>query len=284
MMAAATTRPPGGRLGRTVLWAFCLLVVLFLLAPIAVIVVVSFNDAPNFSFPPEVWSLRWYRALVASEGWRRSAWLSFALALGVMAASVALGAPAAYALARGRFAGRRAVEFFLVSPMVVPTIVLALGLYLLFAPFRLVGTPWALLLGHIVLALPVVLVIVGAAFRRADPAMELAARACGAGFWRAFWHVALPAVRPALVSAAAFAFLTSFDEVVLALFLGGPNATTLPKRIWEAVKFELDPSLTAISSLLVLLTLLALLIGEAARRGRANAAMPRPEPTGDDPR
>ena len=277
-------RPPGGRFGRVVLWAFCLLVVLFLLAPIAVIVVVSFNDAPTFGFPPERWSLRWYRALVASEGWRRSAWLSFALAFSVMAASVALGAPAAYALARGRFRGRRATEFFLVSPMVVPTIVLALGLYLLLAPFRLVGTPWALFLGHVVLALPVVIVIVGAAFRRSDPAMELAARACGAGFWRAFWHVALPAVRPALVSAAAFAFLTSFDEVVLALFLGGPNASTLPKRIWEAVKFELDPSLTAISTLLVLLTLFALLAGEVARRGRAAAARHPQHPGEDTPR
>jgi putative spermidine/putrescine transport system permease protein len=174
------------------------------------------------------------------------------------------------------------VEFFLVSPMVVPTIVLALGLYLLLAPFRLVGTPWGLFLGHSVVALPVVIVIVGAAFRRSDPATELAARACGASFWRAFWHVALPGVRPALVSAAAFAFLTSFDEVVLALFLGGPDATTLPKRIWEAVKFELDPSLTAISTLLVLLTILALLAGEIARR--AAGAATRPDPTPEDPR
>jgi len=272
------SRPPGGRLGRALLWAFCLLVLLFLLVPIGVIIVVSFNEAPNFSFPPQRWSLRWYAALFGSEGWRGSAALSFSLALGVMAASLALGAPAAYALARGRFPGRRVAEAFLVSPMVVPTIVLALGLYLLLAPFRLVGTPWGLFLGHAVLALPVVIVIVGAAFRRADPAMELAARACGAGFWRAFWHVALPAVRPALVSSAAFAFLTSFDEVVLALFLGGPDATTLPKRIWEAVKFELDPSLTAISSLLVLLTVLALLAGEIARR----AALARPDPAPED--
>lgn len=263
-------RVPGGRLGRAILWAVSIGIVVFLVAPIVVIVIVSFNDAPNFSFPPQDWSLRWYRALIASPAWRDSAWLSFALGAAVMVASLAMGTPAAYALARGRFAGSRAVEFFLVSPMVVPTIVLALGLYLLLAPFRLVGTAFGLFLGHVVLALPVVIVIVGAAFRRADAAIELAARACGAGFWSAFWHVSLPAVRPAVVSAGAFAFLTSFDEVIIALFLGGPGASTLPKRIWEAVKFELDPSLTAISSLLVLVTLLALLAGEVARRARSS--------------
>lgn len=273
MIGAPPGRIPGGRSwGRAVLWAWCLLVMVFLVAPIAVIVIVSFNDRPTFGFPPETWSFRWYAALIGSEGWRRSAWLSLWLATAVAAAAMVLGAPAAYAVARGRFRLRRAVEFFLVSPMVVPTIVLALGLYLLLAPLRLVGSPWGLFLGHVVIALPVVIVILGAAFRRADPSVELAARACGAGFWQAFWHVALPGVRPAAVSAAAFAFLTSFDEVVLALFLGGPAASTLPKRIWEAVRFELDPSLTAISSILVLVTLLALLAAELARRARPPTA------------
>jgi ABC-type spermidine/putrescine transport system permease subunit II len=155
--------------------------------------------------------------------------------------------------------------------MVVPVIVLALALYALFARLGLIGRPAGLLLAHTVLAVPVVIVIVGAAFRRADAGIELAARACGASFLRAFWSVSLPSVRPALISAGAFAFLTSFDEVVLALFLGGPGATTLPKRIWEAVKFELDPSLTAISSLLVGLTLIALLVAEL---GRAKTSRP----------
>jgi putative spermidine/putrescine transport system permease protein len=150
--------------------------------------------------------------------------------------------------------------------MVVPVIVLAIALYMLFAPLGLIGRPSGLLLAHTVLALPIVIVIVGAAFRRTDRAVELAARACGASFPRAFWHVSLPAVRPALISAGAFAFLTSFDEVVLVLFLGGPNTSTLPKRIWEAVKFELDPSLTAVSALLVALTLLVLLVAEFGRR------------------
>jgi ABC-type spermidine/putrescine transport system permease subunit II len=253
-------------LSRAVLWTFSLVVVTFLLAPILVIIAVSFDRSTLFEFPPQQWSLRWYRALWDSRDWREAFALSFWLATGVTALSLLIGVPAAYALARGRFRGQRIVEFFLISPMVVPVIVLAIALYMLFAPLGLIGRPSGLLLAHTVLALPIVIVVVGAAFRRTDRAVELAARACGASFPRAFWHVSLPAARPAVISAAAFAFLTSFDEVVLVLFLGGPKTATLPKRIWEAVKFELDPSLTAVSALLVALTVLALLVAELGRR------------------
>jgi putative spermidine/putrescine transport system permease protein len=263
--------PAAASRGRALLWAFGSLVIVFLLAPILVIIVVSFNHSALFSFPPTAWSLRWYEALWTSRSWREAGALSLWLALAVTAASLLLGVPAAYALARSQWRGRRFIEFVLVSPMVVPAVVLAIGLYLLFAPLRLIGTPAAIFLAHTLLALPVVIVITGAAFRRVPPATELAARACGASFLRAFWHVALPAVRPAIVSSGAFAFLTSFDEVVLVLFLGGPSTHTLPKRIWEAVKFELDPSLTAVSTLLIALTLMALAVAELARRSRAAA-------------
>ncbi|MBL8699585.1 MAG: ABC transporter permease [Alphaproteobacteria bacterium] len=259
--------------GRLALWAYGLLVVVFLLAPIVIIAGVSFDHSTLFEFPPKQWSLRWYATLFASREWREAFLLSLWLAAGVTFLSLLFGVPAAYALARGRFPGQAAVEFFLVSPIVVPVIVLALGFYVLFAPLGLVGRPSGLLLAHTVIAMPVVIVIVRAAFRRTDPKIELAARACGASFGRMFWHVALPAVRPAVISGGAFAFLTSFDEVVLALFLGGPQAATLPKRIWEAVKFELDPSLTAISTLLAVLTIAVLVVAEfAGRRRRPPAA------------
>lgn len=254
-----------GGCGRLGLWVFSCLVIIFLIAPILVVIIVSFNDTTLFELPPVRWSLRWYGTLLASREWREALWLSLWVAAAVTALAMMLGVPAGYALARSQFAGRRLLEFVLVSPMVVPVIVLALALYAMFARLGLIGRPGGLLLAHTVLAMPVVIVIVGAAFRRTDAGIELAARACGASFLRAFWSVSLPAVRPALISAGAFAYLTSFDEVVLALFLGGPGATTLPKRIWEAVKFELDPSLTAVSSLLVGLTLIALLVAELGR-------------------
>lgn len=255
-------------LARVGLWLLAILTIVFLLAPIFVIIAVSFNDTALFSFPPQRWSLRWYHALWDSRAWREAGWLSLWLASVVALASLALGVPAAYGLARGHFAGRGLVEALLVSPMVVPVIVLALGLYMLFSAAGLIGSAFSLFLAHTLLALPVVVVIVGAAFRRQDGAVELAARSCGASFPRAFWHVVLPSVRPAVISAGIFAFLTSFDEVVLTLFLGGPRTTTIPKKIWESVKFELDPSLTAVSTILIVLSVLGLLVVELARRGR----------------
>jgi putative spermidine/putrescine transport system permease protein len=263
--AAPDSGFPAGRLG---LWLLAVLTMVFLLAPIVVIVVVSFNDTALFAFPPHRWSWRWYIALWESRAWREAGWLSLWLASAVALASLALGVPAAYGLVRGRFAGRRIVEAALISPMVVPVIVLALGLYMLFSSAGLVGSPLALFLAHTLLALPVVIIIVGAAFRRTDASLELAARSCGASFPRALWHVVIPSVRPAIISAAAFAFLTSFDEVVLTLFLGGPRTVTIPKKIWESVKFELDPSLTGVSTILIVVSVVAMLIVELARRDR----------------
>jgi putative spermidine/putrescine transport system permease protein len=253
---------------RAALWLLAGLTMAFLLAPMLVIVVVSFNDTALFSFPPERWSARWYAALWESRVWREAAWLSLWLATLVALASLVIGVPAAYGLAKGRFGGRKIVEAVLVSPMVVPVIVLALGLYMLFSAAGMIGTAPALFLAHTLLALPVVIVIAGAAFRRQDLAIELAARSCGASFPRAFWHVVLPSVRPAVISAGAFAFLTSFDEVVLTLFLGGPRTTTIPKKIWESVKFELDPSLTAVSTVLIVISVVVLLVVQFAGRGR----------------
>lgn len=266
------TAPPETRLdaGRAALWLVAGLTAVFLLAPIVVIVVVSFNDTALFNFPPQRWSTRWYVALWSSRTWREAGWLSVWLATLVAFAALAIGVPAAYGLAKGRFRGRRVVEALLVSPMVVPVIVLALSLYVLFSAAGIVGSASALFLAHTLLALPVVIVIVGAAFRRLDLSIEFAARSCGASFPRAFWHVVLPSVRPAVISAGAFAFLTSFDEVVLTLFLGGPRTTTLPKKIWEAVKFELDPSLTAVSTILIAVSGAALLVAQVARRAQSH--------------
>jgi putative spermidine/putrescine transport system permease protein len=253
-------------LGRLALWLVAVLTMIFLLAPIIVIVAVSFNSTALFTFPPPHWSTRWYASLLESRSWREAGMFSVTLASLVALAALALGVPAAYGLARDRFRGRRIVEGILISPMVVPSIVLALGLYMLFSPLRLISTPFGIFLAHTLLALPIVVIIVGAAARRLDTSVELAARSCGASFASAFWLVVLPALRPAIISAGAFAFLTSFDEVVLNLFLGGPNTTTLPRKIWESVKFEMDPTLTAVSTVLIVVSIVALLVTILARR------------------
>jgi len=177
-----------------------------------------------------------------------------------------LGTTAAIGIVRGRFRAKRSLELFFISPMVLPIVVLALGLYFMFSEYHMLNTSAALALGHAVIATPIVMVIVTAALRVSDPAMELAARSLGATYWRALWFVTIPSIRPALVAGAAFAFLISFDDVVIAIFLGGPDATTLPKRMWETIRFEIDPTLTAISSLLTLVAILILVSVELVRR------------------
>lgn len=268
-------------LGRRLLWVSCVLTLVFLCAPIAIVVVVSFNATEFIQFPPRSWSLRWYENYFKGRQWVEPTLLSLRVAVVTMVLSTVLGTAAAIGLVRGRFRGRRALEFFFVSPMVVPSIVLAIGLYLLFARFRLVGQPLALYLAHTVIATPLVIVIVSAALKTTDAAIELAARSLGAGYFRTLWHVTLPAVLPAVVSGAAFAFLVSFDEVVLAIFLGGPTTTTLPKRMWESVRFEIDPTLTAISTLLVLIPIVILAGVELVRRSFAAGAKALPGPAED---
>ena len=269
----------GGRasLGRPLLWTYCVLTLVFLCAPILIVVVVSFNASEFIEFPPRAWSLRWYQNYFSARQWVEPTLLSLRIAFVTMVLATVLGTAAAIGLTRGRFRGRRMLEFFFVSPMVMPTIVLAIGLYLLFARFKLVGQPLALYLAHTVVAAPLVIVIVSAALKTTDSAIELAARSLGAGYFRTLWHVTLPAILPSVVSGAAFAFLLSFDEVVLAIFLGGPATTTLPKRMWESVRYEIDPTLTAISTLLVIIPIVILTGVEIVRRLFAAAAtMPRP--------
>src|SRR5579871_1428775 len=169
---------------RVLLWAFCVSVLLFLMAPILVIVIASFNDSQYLQFPPKVWSLRWYERFFGSPHWYEAALLSLRVAIVTMAIATALGTLAAIGLVRGQFRGKRLVELFLISPLFVPVIVIAIGLYFQFAGIQLIGKPIALYLAHALLATPVVIAIVGAALRSSDASLELAARSLGANWIR----------------------------------------------------------------------------------------------------
>ncbi|HEY6432316.1 MAG TPA: ABC transporter permease [Acetobacteraceae bacterium] len=252
-------------LSRIALWGFCGLLLVFLIAPILVVIVTSFDASPYMAFPPTRLSLRWYANFFSSAHWIEPALLSLRVGLATMASATVLGTLAAIGIARGRFPGRQALELFLISPMVVPIVVMALGFYFLFTGYHLIGTTPAIWLGHVVIATPIVVVLVRAGLRSVDPTFDLAARSLGANYWRTLWHVTLPSIRPAILSAAAFAFLISFDEVVIATFLGGPDATTLPKRMWETIRFEIDPTLTAISALLTVAATVVLVTIEISR-------------------
>lgn len=255
---------------RALLWIFCCVLLVFLVAPILIVMATSLGPSTFMEFPPRALSLHWYANFFTSEHWVQPALLSLRVAIVVTLIATPLGTLAAIGLVRGNFRGRAALEMFLLSPMVVPIVVLALGLFFLFSSAHLLDHPVALYLGHTVVATPLVIILVRAGLRTADPAMERAARSLGASAWRTMRHVTLPAIRESIIAAAVFSFLVSFDEVVIAIFVGGAEATTLPKQMWESIRFEIDPTLTAIASMLTLLAVLVLIVGElvGARRTR----------------
>jgi putative spermidine/putrescine transport system permease protein len=211
--------------------------------------------------------VRWYRAYLGSSDWLDSTWLSIAVAGSVVVLATVLGTLAALGLPRLSPALRTAVGALVLSPLIVPGIVAAIGIYYVFARYRLVGTPLGLVLAHTCLAVPFVVTSVSASLAGLDRRLERAALSLGATPWGTFYQVTLPLIRPGILVGALFAFITSFDELIVALFLSGSGAVTLPRRMWDDLRFAIDPTIAAVSSLTIALTAV-LLLGAHLLRGR----------------
>lgn len=252
---------------------FCAAVFAFLLLPILVVIPASFNDSKLLSFPPEQISTRWYSELAADPVWIES--LERTLIAGLVATLVAtpVGTMAAISIVRGRYRGKSVVRLLILSPLLVPLVVLAVGLYGLYSDFRSVGSPSALGLAHAALALPFVVLVMTGAVQNFDDRLESAARTLGANRWQAFWMITFPALRPAIAVAALLAFVTSFDEVVLAIFLS-TGGETLPVEIYNYLSSEISPIIAAISTVLIAVVACGFIAGTviAARSRRASAA------------
>jgi putative spermidine/putrescine transport system permease protein len=253
------------RPGRLVLAGVASLVYLFLQLPLLIVFPISFSSAQYLQFPPPGWSLQWYERYLNSPNWLTPTWLSLKVAVATTGLSLLLGVPLAFGLTRARFWGRGAIEKLSMAPIIVPTIVLSIALYGLFAKLKLIGVWYGIAVAHTLLALPFVVALVVAGLRDFDVNQELAALGLGASRWRAVWHVTLPQIRPSLVSAAFLAFISSFDELVVAMFLGGANMT-LPKKMFDNIRMEIDPTIAAISALQIVLV--SALLALAARFGR----------------
>jgi ABC-type spermidine/putrescine transport system permease subunit II len=247
-------------------WLFAILVLLFLTAPLFVVVPAAFNSSSLLQFPPRAWSLRWFAQYFADPAWLNATWTSLKVALAVAVLATLLGLASAVALARARFAGRTVVRALIMAPLVAPVVVVAVGLYSLFLRTGLNGTLWAIVIGHTVVTFPYATVVIGAALAEVDPRLERAAIGLGAHPLRAFLNVTLPLIRPGLVVAALFGFLISFDEVVIAIFVTSAETMTLPRRIWDGIRFELNPTIAAVSTLLIALSALVMLASELLRR------------------
>jgi len=257
---------------RTLLLLFCGIVALWLVAPSLVVIPLSFTDRPSFNFPPAGWSTQWYTNFFTDPSWMYALQASLRVGALVTVVATACGTAAAVAFSRTRFFGDQGIRALLLSPMVAPVIVVAIGLYAMFLRLNLLGTTLGFVVAHSVLALPFVIIPVSASLQGFDRRLEDAAAICGAGRWTVFRTVTLPIVAPGVMSGALFAFATSFDEVVLSLFIQSPYLQTLPVRMYSSVTRDTDPTIAAAATLILALTTGLTIIASiyAIRRNRVS--------------
>lgn len=252
------------RIGLIIVW--CALVVIFLIAPILVPIPLSFNSGTFFTFPLAGFSFRWYHVVLGPGDWRAGIAHSFLIAAATTIAATALGTLAAIGLASPRFPARRLITALLISPLAVPVVITAVGAYLFYAPLGLASTFQGIILAHTILASPFVVVTVGASLAGFDHATMRAAAMCGARPLSAFRRVMLPMILPGVLAGAAFAFVTSFDEVVVALFLTSAAQRTLPIVMFIGLREQLSPAITAAATIMMSISILLLVTAEALRR------------------
>ena len=250
----------------------------FLVVPSLIVIPISLNGSSELQFPPRDLSLGLFVQFFTERSWWgaavQSVWVGWLTAV----LSMLLAFPAAYALSRSSFKGKQLLEILLLSPMLVPVMVLGLGLYMQMSALRMVDTTLGMVLAHSVLVTPYAFVSIMAGLRHVDPALETVAMLMGASRWRIVTRVVLPQIKAPLLIGALFSFLISFDEVVVAYFLTGPATQTLPVKMYSAIRWEVSPVLASVSTLLTLLSLgFCLLIMALQRRAEAAERIAKPE-------
>lgn len=228
------------------------LVVLFLLGPLVVIVGGSFTETPYVAFPPVGFTWRWYAQLLNRADFLQSFLVSLVVAALCSVAAMAFGVAAVLGLHRHGFAGGRLFRAFLMSPLVLPTIVTGVALLQFYYLIDLDAPMTGLLIGHVLITIPYVIRTVGAGLVGLDPAIEEAANSLGAGALRTLFRVTLPAIAPSIMAAVVFVFITSFDQATVSIFLAGPGMVPLPVRIYNYIDFAVDPMVASVSTLLIL--------------------------------
>ncbi|AMW08696.1 ABC transporter permease [Streptomyces qaidamensis] len=245
--------------GRITLTAVATVILLFLALPIVVIIVTSFSSNAFAAFPPKAWTFTWYTSLFADGSkWPAALSLSALVAALSTVFSLVIGVTAATALTRSELPLRSAVYALVLGPLLIPQIVTALGLFLLFEPASMLGSPLAIALGHTVLASPIAVLILVATLRGIDERLEDAAASMGAGRLTIARRITFPLAAPGMIAAAIFSFITSFDEFYISQFLSSVDTVTLPVQIYNSLTFDIDPSVTAISAILIAFAILAL--------------------------
>ncbi len=257
------------KLWRAARGAACLLVALYLLAPLAIVVIISFSSAQFLQFPPPGFSLQWYRNLLGDPAWTSALAVSAEILVPASLLATGLGTAAAYALVRGEIPGAAAIQAFLMLPIVVPGIITAAALFGVFRGLGLNGTLQGLVIGHTVLTMPYVVATVSSALRSLDPRLEAAAATLGARPWTGFRRVTLPLLAPGILSGLLFAMVVSFDELIVSLFVSTARVRPVPVQMWSNLRGDFDPTVAAIASLCCLFAV-TVLAADWIMSGRRN--------------
>jgi putative spermidine/putrescine transport system permease protein len=243
------------------LWLYVLaaIIMLLLVVPTLIVVPMSFSDSQYLEFPPDNWSVRWYLEYFESSKWMRATVTSLQIGVFTMLLATPLGTMAAYALFVSGHPAARAVFVFLITPIIVPVILIAIGTFYAYGRLGLNNTITGLVLAHTALATPLVMIVITAALRTYDLNQELVARSLGATRFKAFFVITLPQIQFSILTAALLSFLTSFDEVIIAIFVSGGVNATLTKHMFSALRDFIDPTIAAISTIIVLVSTVLLL-------------------------
>ena len=251
---------------RLLLLALGGMTVFFLMAPTLVVVPMSFTASNALTFPPEGFSTRWYEKMLTDPQWSTGFVNSAQVASLTAVLATTLGTLAALGTVRGRFPGRSAVNALILSPLIVPVIIIAIGMFSVFVSWKIAGSIVGLVLAHTALAVPFVVINVATSLRTMDRNLELAAQSLGAGPVRTFRRITLPLILPGVLAGGLFAFITSWDEVVVSIFLTSARFRTLPAEMWEQVRQVVDPTVAAVSTTLLAVTTTVLLLAFVVRR------------------
>lgn len=252
------------RLQRAIVWV----VLGFLALPTFFVIPVSFTTSTFLDFPPRGFTLRWYGEFLQSNAWMSASLRSIYIALIVAVVAMLLGGAAAFVLGREQFAGKKLLMALVLSPLILPRMVIAVALFYLLARIHVAGTDLALVIGHTVIAFPYVVITVMVGLQTYNRQFDRAAAILGANAGRTLIHVTLPLIKGSIIAAGIFAFMTSFDDLNIALFLTGGEQNTLPKQMWSAMVLQATPILGVASTLLLLLMSAFLLVAEIIGRGR----------------
>jgi putative spermidine/putrescine transport system permease protein len=250
------------------LYGLAALVLAFLVLPTLVVIPMSFSASQYLEFPPRHWSLRWYESYLESPVWRQATATSFKAAFLTVLVATPVGTMAAYGLFASGLRWARAALPLLLTPIIVPVILVGIGIFYAYVKLKLVNSLIGLVLAHSMLAIPLVVMVVTSALKSYDMSQERAARSLGASRARAFLLVTLPQIRFAVTTGALLSFLTSFDEVVIAMFVSGGDNATLTRTMFDALRDQIDPTIAAISTMMIVLSSILVLLTQYIGRSR----------------